>query len=194
MTSSQSKFDESLDYIFGKNEISIKNHETNESFKRLSISGRSIFNYNVGKDIQMIINKILTFIPLSKSEIFSVLSLSVPIFSSEPSLIKIHSPITVCGDIHGQLRDLIEIFRISGEPPENSYLFMGDYVDRGNNSVECFTLLVTLKIIFPQRIYLLRGNHESASVTKIYGFYDECIRKYDSATWLEFNKIFAILL
>ena len=88
----------------------------------------------------------------------------------------------------------MELFKIGGETPDTNYLFMGDYVDRGYYSVESVSLLVCLKVRLPSRIFLTRGNHESRQITQVYGFYDECMRKYgNSNVWKYFTDLFDYL-
>jgi serine/threonine-protein phosphatase 2A catalytic subunit len=85
----------------------------------------------------------------------------------------------------------MELYRIGGSAPDTNYLFMGDYVDRGYYSVETVSLLVCLKVRYPERVHILRGNHESRQITQVYGFYDECVRKYGSANvWKMFTDLF----
>ncbi|XP_020810195.1 serine/threonine-protein phosphatase 4 catalytic subunit-like [Drosophila serrata] len=106
----------------------------------------------------------------------------------------VDSPVTICGDIHGQFFDVKHLFKISGDIPEKNYLFLGDFVDRGYHSVETFLLLLALKVRYPDRITLIRGNHESRAITQVYGFYDECMRKYGSpGVWRSCMDIFDYL-
>lgn len=113
------------------------------------------------------------------------------ILMEESNVQPVQSPVTVCGDVHGQFYDVLELFRQGGEIPKTNYIFMGDFVDRGHHSVETLQLLLCFKARYPQCITLLRGNHESRQVTQVYGFYDECFRKYGSSNvWKYCTEVF----
>lgn len=113
------------------------------------------------------------------------------ILIQEDNIIRVDTPVTVCGDIHGQFYDLLELFKCGGDLPGKAYLFLGDFVDRGYHSVETFLLLLAYKVRYPDRINMLRGNHESRQITQIYGFYDECRRKYgNSNVWKLCSDLF----
>ncbi|KTF80756.1 hypothetical protein cypCar_00023810 [Cyprinus carpio] len=131
---------------------------------------------------------------IKENEVKALCAKAREILVEESNVQRVDSPVTVCGDIHGQFYDLKELFRVGGEVPETNYLFMGDFVDRGFYSVETFLLLLALKVRYPDRITLIRGNHESRQITQVYGFYDECLRKYGSVTvWRYCTEIFDYL-
>ncbi|KAK4379608.1 hypothetical protein RND71_001470 [Anisodus tanguticus] len=162
------------------------------------------------------ISQLMQCKPLSEPEVRALCEKAKEILMEESNVQPVKSPVTICGDIHGQFHDLAELFRIGGQCPDTNYLFMGDYVDRGYYSVETVTLLVALKVRYPQRLTILRGNHESRQVsvfpslawgllavdrtltltidfwiTQVYGFYDECLRKYGNANvWKTFTDLF----
>ncbi|TSK14504.1 Serine/threonine-protein phosphatase 4 catalytic subunit B [Bagarius yarrelli] len=131
---------------------------------------------------------------IKENEVKALCAKAREILVEESNVQRVDSPVTVCGDIHGQFYDLKELFRVGGDVPETNYLFMGDFVDRGFYSVETFLLLLALKVRYPDRITLIRGNHESRQITQVYGFYDECLRKYGSVTvWRYCTEIFDYL-
>lgn len=106
-------------------------------------------------------------------------------------LIEIEAPVKIFGDVHGQYFDLFRLFEIGGYPDGvQKYLFIGDYVDRGKQSIETICLLLAYKIRFPTTFFLLRGNHECGSINRMYGFYDECKRRYNVRIWKEFGICF----
>ena len=127
---------------------------------------------------------------LSIEEIKYLCKKSLEIFMEEPVFLELSSPIIICGDIHGQFRDLLRLFDFGGVPPKKKYLFLGDYVDRGKNSIETISLLLAYKIKYPKNIYLLRGNHECEMINRTYGFFDECKRRYDIRIWKLFSDCF----
>ncbi|KYN16621.1 Serine/threonine-protein phosphatase 4 catalytic subunit [Trachymyrmex cornetzi] len=171
---------------------------------------------------------------IKEAEVKALCAKAREILIEESNVQRVDSPVTVCGDIHGQFYDLKELFKVGGDVPETNYLFMGDFVDRGFYSVETFLLLLALKqntgcffilyecmnfnlsvylnknylrgikskiadryaiiVRYPDRITLIRGNHESRQITQVYGFYDECLRKYGSITvWRYCTEIFDYL-
>lgn len=132
-------------------------------------------------------------VQLAEHEIRFLCGKSRDIFMSQPILLDLEAPLKICGDIHGQYYDLLRLFEYGGFPPESNYLFLGDYVDRGKQSLETICLLLAYKIKYPENFFILRGNHESASINRIYGFYDECKRRYNIKLWKTFTDCFNCL-
>ncbi|CAG8480331.1 12291_t:CDS:2 [Ambispora gerdemannii] len=170
-------------------------------------------------DLDACIEQLLQKQLLAESLLKEICEKTKELLMRESNVVHILAPVTVVGDIHGQFYDLIEIFRIGGYSPSTNYLFLdasqpgkfsqfrtllltytrfpndaGDYVDRGLFSVETISLLTCLKLRYPERVQLVRGNHESRAVTQTYGFYTECVRKYGNANvWHYFTDMFDFL-
>ena len=132
---------------------------------------------------------------LPENVIIELVPRVISILLKEGNIVHLSSPVTVVGDLHGQSYDLCEIFKISGPLPDTNYIFLGDYVDRGYYSLQVITLLALLKLLYPCRITLIRGNHESRSITQTYGFYAECVNKYGNTNvWTAFTTLFDFLV
>ncbi|KAF6001662.1 Ran GTPase gsp2 [Cyanidiococcus yangmingshanensis] len=154
----------------------------------------------MGHDVDNIIERLLDIrgrhgrqVSLVEDEIKWLCFETRRILLEQPMLLEIEAPVKVCGDIHGQYQDLLRLFDYGGYPPEANYLFLGDYVDRGKQSLETICLLMAYKIRYPCNFFILRGNHESASINRIYGFYDECRRRYNVKLWKTFCDVFNCL-
>ena len=132
-------------------------------------------------------------VDLKEEEIKFLIDKSLPIIKKQKMLVELEAPLHVCGDIHGQYYDLLRIFEHCGYPDDYNYLFLGDYVDRGKQSLETVCLLLCYKIKYPEKVTLLRGNHESSVTNRIYGFYDECKRRYSIKLWKAFTDLFNYL-
>ncbi|KAI8615301.1 Metallo-dependent phosphatase-like protein [Chytriomyces sp. MP71] len=132
---------------------------------------------------------------LSETIVREICEQAKSVLLEEGNVRSVSAPCVVVGDVHGQFYDVLEIFRIAGRCPDTNYVFLGDYVDRGFYSVETILLLVCLKIRWPSRVTLVRGNHESRAVTQTYGFYAECMRKYGSSSvWAFITDFFDYLV
>jgi len=120
---------------------------------------------------------------LRREDGLQIISMAQKVYSQEPNLLRLDDPITVCGDVHGQFFDLLRLMEAGGDPKENQYLFLGDYVDRGCFSSEVVFYLFAHKATYPKTFYMLRGNHECRHLTAFFNFRDECLYKYDEGVY-----------
>lgn len=134
-----------------------------------------------------------TYVRITQQTLVMICEISRDVILNEPSFVKIKPPVHVVGDIHGQFYDLLRIFDEVGHPPDSQFLFLGDYVDRGNQSIETLALLLVYKILYPDKIYLLRGNHEISTVNANHGFKNECVSRYSVRLWNIFNEVFNVM-
>jgi serine/threonine-protein phosphatase PP1 catalytic subunit len=155
--------------------MSLTDHEIDNSIKTLL----SVKNSPPGTEVN-----------LPEDMIVKIVRSAREIFLQQPMLLEVNAPVNICGDTHGQYSDMLRLFEIGGFPPEANYLFLGDYVDRAKQSIEVITLALCYKIKYPESFFLLRGNHECASLNRIYGFYDECKRRYSVKLWRIFADSF----
>jgi len=145
-------------------------------------------------DVDGIINSMINSggknVKIKEKDISTLCKVAREIFMEQPVFLELEAPIKICGDVHGQFSDLLRLFEYGGFPPEANYLFLGDYVDRGKQSLETIILLLAYKVKFKENFFLLRGNHECGQINRIYGFYDECKRRYSIRIWKEFQDVF----
>lgn len=137
--------------------------------------------------------KVTKSVCLKNAEIVAICQRAREVLLNQPALLELDAPVKIVGDVHGQYTDLIRMFEMCGFPPNSNYLFLGDYVDRGKQSLETILLLLCYKLKYPENFFLLRGNHECANVTRVYGFYDECKRRCNVKIWKTFIDCFNTL-
>ena len=202
--------DEEENEINTKSKINDNKEEDEKEINEKNENNNNIINDEEGEkeedgnendDISKIIKKLKKArkgstcqeLTIREGECDYVVDKAYEILKKEDSMLKISAPLYICGDIHGQYYDLLRVFDILDYPPKSTFLFLGDYVDRGKQSLECLLLLLCLKIKYPSKIFLLRGNHESEALNKIYGFYDECKRRISIKSFKKITNLFNIL-
>lgn len=128
--------------------------------------------------------------PLPEQEVKMLCQMARTTYLNQPTLLELEAPVKVLGDIHGQYSDLMELFKLTGTPQTSNFLFLGDYVDRGKQQLITICLLFAYKIKYRETFFMLRGNHECASICRQYGFYDECKQHYNIKMWKGFCDTF----
>jgi serine/threonine-protein phosphatase PP1 catalytic subunit len=155
----------------------------------------------VSFDVDAIIAKLLaardrppgTYVQLEANDVRQLCLTCREVLMTQPMLLELEAPVKLAGDIHGHYSDLLRLFEVAGYPPAANYLFLGDYVDRGEQSIEVTCLLFAFKVKYPFNFFLLRGNHECESMSRVYGFFDECVRRYSTPLWRHFIGTFNCL-
>ncbi|KAK9792247.1 hypothetical protein WJX73_006160 [Symbiochloris irregularis] len=131
--------------------------------------------------------------PLTVPQLKGLCDASRRALLKEPGLVELKPGLVVVGDIHGQFLSLLDIFQRQGFPPSTRYLFLGDFIDRGEDGLEVMALLLAYKLLYPEQIHLLRGNHEASIITLMYGFYAECLQKLSEEAWKDVCSVFDAL-
>lgn len=130
---------------------------------------------------------------LGKPDLLRLVELARAVLEREPNVLQLADPLTVVGDLHGQLYDMEQLFAAGGDPLARRYLFLGDFVDRGAWGLEVLVVVLMLKVLGPERTFLLRGNHETRQLTSNYGFKPEVVSKYDQQVYDEIMLLFDAL-
>eukprot|EP01064_Diplonema_japonicum_P036340 TRINITY_DN812_c4_g1_i1.p1 TRINITY_DN812_c4_g1~~TRINITY_DN812_c4_g1_i1.p1 ORF type:complete len:492 (+),score=91.16 TRINITY_DN812_c4_g1_i1:82-1476(+) len=130
---------------------------------------------------------------LAERDAAELVNRAATILRKEPNLLRLNDPITVCGDIHGQFYDLCKLFEIGGDPNDQQYLFLGDFVDRGCFGCEVVFYLMAVKLRHPDTFFMLRGNHECRHLTAYFNFKAECLYKYGQSTYDQIMACFDCL-
>ena len=145
----------------------------------------------VQEDIEELWSRIREWKKIGEEEMEVVWEQAKELFWNEQNVVEVQLPVTVWGDLRGQLNSLLEIFKMCGEVPETNYVFLGNYTNIGNNSVELIAILFALKVQYPNRIFLLRGSDEFRIITQNNNFYGECMQKFNSDNvWNKVNEVF----
>ena len=152
------------------------------------------YNPSSASSLDGLISRLQRGLLPSIPELSFLCALSRQLLLALPNVVPLSTPLSICGDLHGQFFDFLDILHLSGPPPHTSYLFLGDYVDRGAFSLSTLLLLLALHARHPTRVALLRGNHESRGISRQYGFYSECMQKYgDASPWSLLCSVFDCL-
>jgi len=150
-------------------------------------------NIPIEKEWRIVREHLLREGRLEKENALSLIDRAIEHLEEQPNMLELEAPLTICGDIHGQFFDLCNLLDATGEPGDVKYLFLGDYVDRGDFSTEVMFLLLSIMLTYPKSFYMLRGNHESRLLTGNFNFKRECFVKYDEEIYDAFMDLFDFL-
>jgi len=157
---------------------------------RYPLASEKLFNEDASINLKNLTEHLLKEGRLKKDDILKIVVAASKLFEEEPNLIRLRDPISVCGDVHGQFFDLIRLMETAGKPKNTKYLFLGDYVDRGQFSTEVVFYLFAHKITYHKTFFMIRGNHECRHLTEFFNFREECMYKYDLEVYDEIMLAF----